>query len=286
MRKVGIYYAYWTNEWEADFFPFIEKVKKLGYDQLEIHGGAITALSEKELSRLMDEAKKYNITLSYGIGLTPDCDVSSLDEATRKRGIDFMIKIIKTIGFMGGGTLCGTVHSCWPTKLPKGEDKRKYVDQSLKSMKEMLGYAQDNNVVLNVEVINRFEQFMLNTCEEALAYVKAVNHPNCKILLDTFHMNIEEDSFRDAIRMAGQYLNGLHIGETNRKPAGMGRIPWHEIKQALDDINYQGSLVQEPFLMPGGQVGQDIGVWREIIPHPDLDKLAAESAAFIRQNLC
>ncbi|MGI5173303.1 sugar phosphate isomerase/epimerase [Treponema sp. OMZ 840] len=286
MRKIGIYYAFWTHEWEADFFPFIEKVKRLGYDQLEIHGGAITSLSDEKRKALVDEAKRHNITLSYGIGVPPEYNVSSPDESIRKKGIDFMIKVIKTIGSMGGGTLGGTVHCCWPATLPKGEDKRRYIDQSLKSMNEMVGYAQDNNVVLNVEVINRFEQFILNTCEEAMAYVKAVNHPNCKILLDTFHMNIEEDSFGDAIRMAGPYLNGLHIGETNRKPAGMGRIPWQEIKEALDDINYQGSLVQEPFVMPGGQVGQNIGVWREIIPNPDLDKLAADSAAFLRKIFC
>jgi D-psicose/D-tagatose/L-ribulose 3-epimerase len=140
-------------------------------------------------------------------------------------------------------------------------------------------------VVLLVEVINRFEQFLINTAAEAVAYVDEVGSPACRILLDTFHMNIEEDSIGGAIRLAGPRLAQLHLGETNRKPPGMGRMPWPEIKGALDGIGFQGSLVMEPFVVPGGQVGRDIGVWREVVERPDLDALARASAAFVRAHL-
>jgi len=66
---------------------------------------------------------------------------------------------------------------------------------------------------------------------------------------------------------------------------GTGRIPWNEIKVALDDVNFDGPLVMEPFLMTGGQVGRDIGIWREVIENPNLDELARESAAFVKKNL-
>jgi D-psicose/D-tagatose/L-ribulose 3-epimerase len=137
-----------------------------------------------------------------------------------------------------------------------------------------------------VGILNRYEQFLLNTCAEGLDYIHAVNHPNCGILLDTFHMNIEEDSLGNAIRMAGLYLHGFHLAETNRKPVGLGRQPWGEIKKALDDIFYEGSLIQHPFITAGGQVGEDVAVWRELIPDADVDALAAESAIFIRDKLC
>ena len=152
-------------------------------------------------------------------------------------------------------------------------------------MKELVKVAEDNNVILNVEVINRFEQFLLNTCEEAVNYVEEINSPYCGILLDTFHMNIEEDSIGDAILTAGKHLKSMHIGETNRKPPGLGRMPWGEIKKALDKINYNGSLVMEPFVNPGGKVGRDIGIWRELMPGADLDLEAANALKFVRENL-
>jgi len=286
MRKVGIFYAFWTHEWDADFLPFVSKVRALGFDQLEVNGGTVARMSAEARRRLGAAARGEGITLSYGIGLPVDKDVSSTDEPVRRAGVAFMRQMIDAVGELGGGTICGTVHSCWPAVLPKGsDDKRPFRDQSLRSMRELVKPAEDQGVTLLVEVINRFEQFLLNTCAEAMAYVGEVDSPACRILLDTFHMNIEEDSIGGAIRSAGKQLGQLHVGETNRKPPGLGRMPWPEIKGALDAIGFQGSLVMEPFVMPGGQVGRDIGVWRPIIPEPDLDALARASASFVRANL-
>ena len=286
MRNIGIYYAYWTREWEADFLPFVKKVKNLGFDQLEVNGGTVASMKESEKLRLVDEAKEHDICLSYGIGLTREHDVSSLDEATRKKGLEFMRTMIQSIGNMGGGMLGGTIHSYWPAEPPESiSQKMKIRDQSIKSMKELVRYAEDNGVILNVEVINRFEQFLINTCKEAVEYVSEVNSPNCKILLDTFHMNIEEDSFFDAIKLAQTHLSALHIGETNRKPPGTGRVPWNEIRRALDEISFDGPLVMEPFIAPGGQVGKDIGIWREIMPGIDPDDAVRKSVEFVRDKL-
>ena len=286
MRKIGIYYAYWTTEWDVDFLPFISKVKKLGFDQLEINGGTLVNMSADEKKRLKEEADKHQIKLSYGIGLTPVNDVSSTNENIRQAGIGFMKNMISAVHEMEGEMIGGTVHSCWPSTLPaKATDKRIYLQQSIKSMKELVKVAEDYNVILNVEVINRFEQFLLNTCDEALNYVEEIDSPYCGILLDTFHMNIEEDSIGDAIVKAGKYLNSMHIGETNRKPPGLGGMPWGEIKSALDKINYKGSLVMEPFVNPGGKVGRDIGVWRELMPGADLDLEAAKAVKFVKENL-
>ncbi|MFP3091117.1 sugar phosphate isomerase/epimerase [Treponema sp. TIM-1] len=285
-RPVGIYYAYWVHEWDVDFLPFIDKVKRLGFDLLELHAVILAEKDSAYRLKIKERAGKEGIALSYGMGLEKEYDLSSLDETVRRRGVEFMKKIIRSIGEMGGGNISGTVHSYWPAVFPENlEHKEPMLQQSLKSMKELAPFALDHQVFLNVEVINRFEQFLINTCEEALAYVKEVNNPACNILLDTFHMNIEEDSLGDAIRLAGKNLAALHLGEPNRKPPGMGRQPWAEIKQALDDIQFTGPLVMEPFLTQGGAIGRAIGVWRPIIENPDLDALAEKSAAFVKATL-
>lgn len=285
MRKIGIYYAFWTNDWDVDFIQFIPKVKKLGFDILEINGGTIVSWTEFARQNLVNQARSEGIELSYGLGNTIDHDVSSPDEKVRECGVRFMTEMIKSIGRMGGGIIQGSTYCAWPNKLPKGESKQHYIDQSLKSMKELATVAEDNNVILNCEVLNRFEQFILNTCAEAVPFVKEINSPNIGILLDTFHMNIEEESLSSAILKAGPYLKGLHCGETDRKPVGMGRVPWIEIRRALDQIGFDGPIIEEPFVMPGGQVGQDISVWRNVIENPNLDDLAAQSAQYMRRVL-
>ncbi len=285
MRTLGIYYGFWTHEWDVDFVPFVSKVKTLGFDQLEVNGGTLVSKKESYRQSLVDEASKEGILLSYGLGMTADHDVSSPNEDIRLNGIRFMKDMIRMVGRMGGGMIGGSTYCSWPKQLPKGDNKKEYQDQSLKSMKELAKVAEDNAVILNLEVLNRFEQFLFNTCEEILPFVEEIGSPNCGILLDTFHMNIEEDSLPDAIRLAGSHLKALHIGETNRKPVGMGRQPWKEIRTALDDIGFEGPLVEEPFVLSGGQVGQDISVWRNVFDEDNLDRLAAESANFARRVL-
>lgn len=88
-----------------------------------------------------------------------------------------------------------------------------------------------------------------------------------------------------AIRLAGDKLGHLHLGEQNRRVPGKGSMPWQEIGQALRDINYQGAAVMEPFVMTGGTIGSEIKVWRDLLPditEEILDKEAKGALEFVR----
>jgi D-psicose/D-tagatose/L-ribulose 3-epimerase len=283
MSKIGIYYAYWTHDWDADFHPFIDKVAELGFDVLEVNAGTVAHMTSEERQSLKAHADDKDIILSHCIGLPHEYDIASEDETIRENGIAYLKKMAEAIGEMGGGNLSGIIYSSWPTTMPEGEtDKRPYVERSVASMKKAIKAAEDNNVIFNMEVVNRFEQFLMNTCDEAIAYVEAVDSSNAKILLDTFHMNIEEDFIGEAIQKAGDKLGHLHIGENNRMPPGYGHIPWTEVGAALRKINYQGYVVMEPFLMPGGEVGRDIKVFRDMSVGLELDDEARKALMFIR----
>ena len=286
MNKIGIYYAFWINDWNVDFHEYVDKVADLGFDILEVNAGTVANMTSDERKKLKAHADSKKIDLTYCIGLTHEFDIASADDATRKGGIEFLKKQARSVGEIGGGKVSGIIYSSWPATMPEGEtDKRPYLDRSIASMKEAIKAAEENDVIFNVEVVNRFEQYLLNTAEEAVEYVKRVGSPNVKILLDTFHMNIEEDTISKAIETAGGYLGHVHIGENNRKPPGYGHIPWEELASALKRINYQGAIVMEPFLIPGGQVGRDIKVWRDMSVGVDLDEEARKAVTFIRKKL-
>ena len=285
MRKVGIYYAYWNDTWDSDCIPFISHVKKLGYDQMIINGHAIVNLSYEERKQLSLEAKKQGLTLSYEVGLTEDLDVSSPDERIRKKGIWYMEDLIKAIASMGGKTLGGLIYSSSYKKLPLHEKRVDYEKRALESMKEMVCVAQEYDVTLLCECVNRYEHFLLNTCQQGCAFVDAVNSPYCKLLLDTFHMNIEESSLSSAIRQADTRLGQLSVAENNRMPVGYGSMDWKEIKSALDDIKYRGSLVHVPFVRHGGKVAYDSSIWRDLVPEQDMDEVAQISCQFIKDYL-
>lgn len=283
MNRIGIYYAYWTHDWDADFHPFIDKAADLGFDVLEVNAGTIAELKSSERSSLKAHAEDRGIGLSYCIGLPRDYDLASEDTQVRQKGIAYLQKMALAIGGMGGGNLGGIIYSYWPGSLPDGVmDKRPFFERSVDSMKEAVRSAEDNGVFFNMEVVNRFEQYLINTVDEALDYVAAVGSPNARVMLDTFHMNIEEDFCGEAILKAGDRLGHFHIGENNRMPPGYGHIPWTEIAAALRKIDYQGDVVMEPFLMPGGQIGRDIKVFRDLSVGLDLDEEARKALLFMR----
>lgn len=286
MKKIGIYYAFWTHDWDADFVPYIARVKRLGFDILEVNSGTVTRMSGAERDRLKHAAAGEEIELTYCIGLPAQYDIASADESARRNGVEFLQQQAQMMKQMGGKQLGGIIYGSWPGKLPAGvTDRRPFVDRSVKSMKEVMKSVEDAGVFFNVEVVNRFEQYLLNTAGEAVEYVKQVGSAHCRVLLDSFHMNIEEDSIRDAIISTAGYLGHVHIGETNRRAPGRGRMAWDELFGALKEIGYRGAITMEPFLMPGGEVGRDISVYRDLKGDLDLDEEAARACAFVRSKL-
>ncbi len=286
MNKIGIFYAYWVHNWDVDCLPFIEKAAHLGFDILELNSGVLVDMNDSEKDRLKGATEKAGIELTFCTGLTPQQDIAAEDVLTRRNGIALLKKTAETMKYMGVKQLSGIVFGCWPTSLPPdAPDKRPYFERSVESMKEAIKTAEDCDVFFNVEAVNRFEHYMLNTCDEALDYVEQVGSDHCKILLDTFHMNIEEDSLHDAITKADGKLGHFHVGETNRRAPGRGRIPWDEVTSTLKAIAYQGSVVMEPFLMPGGEIGKAVSVHRDLRAGLDLDMEAKRALEFMRQKL-
>ena len=143
----------------------------------------------------------------------------------------------------------------------------------------------DCNVYFNLEVVNRFESFMINTCEEAQMYIDDVDSDHLGIHLDTFHMNIEEDSMIEAIHSAKNRLRYFHIGENNRRFPGTGTMPWKIIFDSLKAANYNGPIAMEPFLRAKGEVATAVSLYRELFTSDNYDNEIIKSLEFVKTLL-
>ena len=285
--KYGIYYPYWLTEWDPDCIPFVEKVKNLGFDILEIPTQSFLELDDEYLLRLRALAEEKGVKLTGGYGPDAAHEISSADPAIVKAGFEKYEAIFKRMHLAGMKKLGGGLYSYWPVDYSKPIDKAGDLARSIENMKTLADMAAAYDITLGMEVLNRFEGYLLNICEEAVDYVEKVGKPNVKIMLDVFHMGIEEDSFTEAIRLAGNRLGHLHLGEANRRPphAG-GRVDWAGIGEALHEIGYDGDVVMEPFVRQGGTIGSQIKIWHDPMKGAPLSKLdddAAASVKFLRE---
>lgn len=286
MNKIGIFLNYWEKNWAADYYKYIRKASELGFDVLEFQAQPLLNIADAELRNIKKAADDCGIELTYSLGLDGKYDISSDDSYIRSAGIAYLTDILKKVAVQEGKIISGVSYAGWG--VPDGIiNKNQRTANSIESMKKLAPIANSLGIQYAVEAVNRFEGVVLNTAKEAVEYVKEVDSPNVGVLLDTYHMNIEEASIGDAIRTAGQYLIGFHIGENNRTAPGKGHLDWNEIFDALKDVNYQGRLVAELFVKEGGEVGRDIYVWKDLIKGGEdiLDAEAREMIAFERKML-
>lgn len=281
--KYGIYYAYWEKEWAADYTQYVKKAEKLGFDILEIGASPLPDYSQEQIWLLRQYAKDSGVTLTAGYGPTFEHNMGSSDPAIREKASEWFKRLFEVMGQLEISKIGGALYSYWPVDFSKPVHKEDDWKYSVEGMKKLSELAKPYQITLNLEVLNRFENPILNTAEEGVQFVTEVDRDNVKVMLDTFHMNIEETSISAAIRTAGNLLGHFHTGECNRMVPGQGRMPWREIAEALHEIQYDGSVVMEPFVRRGGQIEKDIHIWRNMktdISEEILDRDARNALLF------
>ena len=284
--KHGIYYAYWEKEWGADYLKYVDKAAKLGFDILEIGGTPLPDYSEEDIIRLKNAADANGIELTVGYGPSAEHNIGNPE--VREKALEWYKKLFYVMERLGSHVIGGALYSYWPVDYSREINKEEDWKNAVEGMRVMAEVAGNYGVDLNLECLNRFENYLLNTSEEGVRFVKEVGYKNVWVMLDTFHMNIEETSIGDAIRTAGKFLGHFHTGECNRMVPGKGRTPWREIADALREIHYDKYVVMEPFVNMGGKVGQDIKIWRPIcgdMTEEMLDRDAKDAVRFQRYLL-
>ena len=198
--KYGIYFAYWEKEWNVDQKKYISKVKDLGFDILEISCAMLKNISKNELLEMKKMAEDAGVMLTAGYGPNAKENLGSSDPEVVKNAIAFYTDILKKLEILDIHTIGGGIYSYWPVDYSKPIDKAGDWARSVANVRTVGKIAGECGVEYCLEVLNRFEGYLLNTCAEAKQFVEEVDVPAVKIMLDTFHMNIEEDDMVEAAK--------------------------------------------------------------------------------------
>ena len=279
MRILGIEIFYWIAEWSGDQVAHFARARATGYDAVEI---SLVSGPDIDVAAFRDELERYDLAVYCSMGLPAEVDISSPSAATRQAGIDYLKRCLETAAALGSPLLGGLPYVPW-LYFPEYNAMSSHRERAADSLRDVAGVASDLGIYLSLEIINRFETFMFNSVAEGLAFMERIGHPAVRLQLDTYHMNMEEDDIGAAIRAAGAQLGHFHCAASNRKMPGQGHINWAEIRQALDDIGYQGGIVIECFPDPEAETGRTVNTWRTLVQDYDGEAMAA--ATFLRRAL-
>ncbi len=266
---------------DADVMRLVPHVAAMGFDWIEF---PIEFPDGFDYARAGALAREHGLGVSVAAVISADRDLIHPDESIRANGVAYVRHCIDAASTMGAPILMGPLYSAvgrtWQMTAEEREhDTGLLVDQ----LYHLASYAGERGVTLAIEPLNRFETSFINLASQAMAIVDRVAHPSCQIMLDTFHMNIEETSVRDAIRSAGSRLRHVHASENDRGTPGAGHVPWQEVAAGLRDIGYDGAVVIESFTNLVKTIARAAAIWRPLAPSQDV--LAQEGLAFLRQLL-
>lgn len=296
MNRIGLHVGYWLGSGgDADVFSMLELTHAAGIDVFEVLPGLVLNLSKQDRLRLKKTIEDYGMALSINGGLNDTNDISSDDAEIRAFGIEHSKRVLEAAAEAGSDRWSGVNFSAWlkrPTNICDIAEKKRVQGLSVESLQKIMPTAENLGITYCFEVVNRYEQFLFNTAAEGIEFCEAVDSPNAKLLIDVYHMNIEEDSIMDAIRTtaASGRLGHFHVGESNRRIPGNGpgHMPWAEVFQTLKEVDYREYITMESFVLMGNRTAMNVCVWRDISRGADLNKLvedARNGAEFVRSFL-
>jgi D-psicose/D-tagatose/L-ribulose 3-epimerase len=280
MNPIGITTWIWTSPLSIDKLKEIAPhVKKMGFDLLEIPIESPTDLDYAAAAPVM---KDLGLQTSVCAAMSPDRDLIHADENIRKNAIAYVRHCVDAARTLGSTNVVGPLYSAVGRTWQQSADERKKdLEVLVSALKDLSKYAHENGVVLCVEPLNRFETSFLNLAEQAIEVVDRVDSPGCGLLLDTFHMNIEERSVGAAIRSAGKRLKHLHACENDRGAPGSGHVPWPEVVAACKAIDYTGPAVIESFTSAVKSIARAAAIWRPLAATQD--GLAKDGLAHLKK---
>jgi D-psicose/D-tagatose/L-ribulose 3-epimerase len=278
--KLGMNMLLWSTdvsgpEHESTF----EMLKDAGYDGVEI---PIFDNEVDKYERLRKRLDELGLAALGVTARTAETSPISSDPDVRARGLEATCSAIDACAALGARTLCG------PIEAPLGEfsgtaptdEERK---RSVESLRAAAEYAATRDVTLVVEYLNRFEMYLVNCAEDAAALVREVDHPNCRLMYDTFHAHIEEADPRAALRVCADVLVHFHASENHRGTPGSGQVDWDTTFAGLTEIGYDGWVVVEAFGDSLPELAAATKVWRRTFASEE--QLARDGAAFLRPRL-
>jgi D-psicose/D-tagatose/L-ribulose 3-epimerase len=264
-----------TDERLAALAP---RVQNFGFDVIEL---PIENPGDWDPGRARELLDKHGLKATTCAVMSPDRDLVSEDRAVIESTQQYVRSAIDMAASVGARSLAGPIYApVGKTGSMDAAERVVVIRRLAESLRPLATYAGQRGVTLALEPLNRFETSLINTAEQVMEVVELVGSPALGVLLDTFHMNIEERDPAAAIRACAGHLAHFHACGCDRGAPGGDQIPWTRIGAALRETGYEGPIVIESFTIENQAIARAAAIWRPLAPTQDA--IATEGLRFLR----
>ena len=217
----GMNMLLWTADATGEkFLPLFERLKKMGFDSVEI---PIMSPDVQKCAELGKRLESMGLKRSAVTVLTSETNLIGTDRKQRQGGVAHLKAVSECCQALGSSLLVGPIYAALGVFTGKGPTKDEW-GWAAEGLREAAEGARKSGVTLVAEYLNRFEIYLLNCSADAARMVKEVNHPNFRMMYDTFHANIEEKNITEALAGCAEVMIHVHISENDRSTPGKGAV--------------------------------------------------------------
>jgi len=257
----------WASPFSNRTLDLIDKVKAIGFDLIEI---CVEDANTIDVAAIRARAAQAGVGVTICGAFGPSRDMSSEEGQVRKAALDYLKRCIDFAAELGSPFISGPMYAAvGSTRLLDEAARREQWSRAVAGLKSAAAYADSKRVRLAVEPLNRFETDLINTVDQGLRLIREIGADNVGLLLDTFHMNIEEKDIPAAIRRAGGHIVEFHASSNDRGTPGDDHLPWRAIAGALREAGYQGPVVIEAFTPEIQEIARAVSIWRPLARSQD-----------------
>jgi D-psicose/D-tagatose/L-ribulose 3-epimerase len=279
--KFGVSTWLWTSPFTTETIALFPKIKSMGFDAVEIPVEYPELIDAKKIkSALQQNDLEAIVCGAFG----PSRDLTNDDPTVQEGCLQYIIQCLDLCNEWDAKFLAGPMYSAvGKARMVSGEQRKLEWERAVTNLHKVANLAQARKLEIAIEPLNRFESDMINTSGDVLRLIQDVNHTAAKVLLDGFHMAIEEKNIAEAITLVGDKLIHLQVSENYRGTPGTGQTPWNDYKKALADINYSGVVSIESFTPEVKELAGAVCIWKNLAPSQD--GFAQEGIDFLNKLL-
>ncbi len=277
--KFGVNLLLFGDQVTSEVRDNFSQIRDIGFDGVEI---PVFDPESTKTDEIRDAAEQAGLELTVSGALPPGTNFYTDDAEPFIAAKDYITKTIDTAAALGASVICGPLYKAvgeMDESIPLSEQRARTVE----AMKPLLAYAEEKGVVLAFEPLNRFETNFMNIEEQGTEFCKKAGSSSAGLLLDTFHMHIEEKNTPAAVETAGKAgtIAHFHAAENDRGVAGTGQVHWEPIAQALKDSGYDKWVVLESFNQTCEAIRTAVSCWRPF--YPDEEAFMKEGLTFVKK---
>ena len=279
--KFGVSTWLWTSPFTTETVGLFPKIKSMGFDAVEIPVEYPEKISAKEVGQAL-QANGLAPVVCGAFGSTRD--LTHDDPAVHEVCFNYITQCMDLCNAWNAKFLAGPMYSAvGKARMVSPEKKKVEWDRAVTNIHKVSKLAHERGLEIALEPLNRFESDLINTADDIMRLVNDVNHPAAKVLLDGFHMAIEERDLEQAITSVGSKLIHVQVSENYRGTPGTGQTPWDALKRGLDKINYQEVISIESFTPEIQELAGAVCIWKNLAPSQD--GFASQGLSFLKKLL-